>query len=281
MSTFYGGGCVLVNNRFHGVLGDMSLVDITRELMDTALEYGEMRGVHYSYFCLLSGQDYPIVPYERIIDELRCSYPKPFLDCTPWSPDNWVGAGSSNCPWFCSSMNAINAHMRRTPMRKLVKLPLMALNAVGKHLSTPKSQLVKNGVDLFGGSAWWLLPDDMVKYLHDVMGDPERRRKYLPVEYVACPEESYFQTLMMDSVFYDRIDLNPTNAVLQNCKTYANFNPIGKQFTGHPYIFTMDDKVELTMLSHHHYFARKFDMTVDSEVLDWIDEKLLNIESGY
>lgn len=258
------------------MLGDMSLVRIAELLLRTAVSYGEENGIEYSYFCLLSGQDYPLVPVATMLDELQRVYPKPLIDCTPWSAENWVGAGSSNCPWFFPAMRAVDGAMGRTPLRRLVKLPLMAANGVARRFSSAKAKLDDNGVGLYGGSAWWILPDDMVAHVLDVMGDEGSRAKYLPVEGVGCPEENYFQTLLMDSPFKDRIEVNPTDMVAQNCKTYANFNPVGRPFTGHPYIFTMADTAELKGLSSSHYFARKFDETVDSGVLDWIDAHLLN-----
>lgn len=62
--------------------------------------------------------------------------------------------------------------------------------------------------------------------------------------------------------------------VAQNCKTYANFLPDGKVFTGHQYTITMDDTKYLTELAKSKFFARKFDETLDSEIFDWIDENL-------
>lgn len=118
-------GGVPVRNRLHGILGHFSLVEIAGELMREALSYGRDKGIKYSYFYLISGQDYPLVSVGKIINELEKTYPKPFIDCTPWSSDNWVGSGSSHCPWFISTMRRVDEAMKRGPMRRAVKLPLL------------------------------------------------------------------------------------------------------------------------------------------------------------
>ena len=89
------------------------------------------------------------------------------------------------------------------------------------------------------------------------------------------PEENYYQTLLMNSSFKEEIDVNPPEMVAQNCKTYAHFLPEGRPFTGHPYIFTVKDTKCLMEQANNRFFARKFDETVDSDILNWIDENLL------
>ena len=268
-------GGVHVEERIHGTLGDVSLVRIAELLMREAVAHSGKTGVRFSYYCLVSGQDYPLIPVPRMLHELCAAYPRPFIDCTPWDAGNWVGAGSANCPWYGRCMNGIDRRMQRSPLRRLVKLPVMAANGIARRFSSAKSEADKRGVLLYGGSAWWVLPDVMVDHVLEVMGNQELREGYLPVEMVAAPEENYFQTVLMDSRFKDAIQVNPKDMVAQNCKTFANFSPAGRPFTGHPYIFTREDTGELERLAQDHYFARKFDETVDASVLDWIDANLL------
>ena len=89
------------------------------------------------------------------------------------------------------------------------------------------------------------------------------------------PEENYYQTLLMNSSFKGEIDVNSPEMVAQNCKTYAHFLPEGRPFTGHPYILTVEDTECLIEYAKSRFFARKFDETVDSDILNWIDENLL------
>ena len=266
---------VVINDRMHGVLGDFSLVEIAVHLIKDAIDYGKAHGIRYSYFCLVSGQDYPLNPVSRIVEDLRLNYPKPFIDCTPWSPVNWVGAGAARCSWFGPAMKKIDATMRRGLLRKVVKLPLWIVNSVMVRFASVKLTLDKRKIGLFGGSAWWILPDDMAEHVITTLEKQEFRKRFSPVERVAVPEENWFQTVLMNSPFGSRIEVNPPEMIAQNCKTYANFSPVGKPFTGHPYVFTVEDSAELAELAEDYYLARKFDESQDPCVLDWIDENLL------
>lgn len=65
------GGGVLTEHRYHGILGDYSLVQIADELILTAKKYEEINNVEFQYFCLLSGQDYLVVPVEKSMSSLK------------------------------------------------------------------------------------------------------------------------------------------------------------------------------------------------------------------
>ena len=271
------GGGVLTEKRYHGVLGSYSLVQISDELMRCAKEYEIKNGLHFSYYCLVSGQDYLLKNADSIQKELQANYPMPYIDCTPCAKGNWVYNGSKHSAWWNRSNIAINGWMANPGMkRKLLKSPLLIADLITSKWMNPKTELAKKGVDLYGGSAWWILPDDIVDYLLETAKSFKKDSKFYPLTGVGVPEENYYQTVLMNSSFKERIKVNPPEMVAQNCKTYANFSPKGKPFTGHPYILTMEDSNHLAELATSRFFARKFDETVDSDILDWIDENLLN-----
>lgn len=91
---------MLTRRRFHGILGDFSLVLIAEELMRTAAQYAKEHEIKFDYYYLLSGQDYPLISINAMLKALQEVYPEPFIDCTPWSEDNWIGSGSKQCSWF-------------------------------------------------------------------------------------------------------------------------------------------------------------------------------------
>jgi hypothetical protein len=266
----------MTDRRFCGVLMTMSLVQISYELMETARRYGAAHGVRFAHFCLLSGQDYPIRPVVEIVRELRAAYPKPYIGCTPWSRDNWVGHGARSTVWWNSLSRRINETMAGGAVRKLVKLVPLALNGVMARFSDVTRALEKRGVRLYGGSAWWILPDDMADRALAAWREVGDGGRFDALSSVAVPEENWYQTVLMNSEFADRIEVNPPDMVGQNCKTYAHFSPEGKPFTGYPYILTEDDEGLLRDLSAERFFARKFDMDVDIGVMDWIDESFHN-----
>ena len=264
------------NRRFHGVLGSCSLVQISNELMATAKAYEGEHGVHFTHYCLLSGQDYPLQPVSNIVAELRETYPKPYIDCTPWSEDNWAGRGSRNTLWWDKLSLRINEAMAQGgPLRKVVKLPFYLANRIGRVRSNAHGELSRRGIRHYGGSAWWIVTDDMADCLLDERDNLGEDSRFWPLTAVDVPEENWYQTVLMNSGFADDIEVNPPDMVGQNCKTYAHFNPDGRPFTGHPYILTEGDENLLRELARSRFFARKFDDAVGSSVLDWIDSELL------
>lgn len=244
--------------------------------MVAAKEYEKENSIHFSYYCLLSGQDYLLANVNIINEQLQKSYPKPYIDCTPWAPGNWVCNGAIHSVWYLKAERDIRRFLPYPSIiEKIVRSPFWLCNKAMRRFSNAKYKLEKKDVKLYGGSAWWILPDDMVSYLLKIKGGFSKKSKYFPLIGVAVPEENYYQTVLMNSEFSGRIEVNPPEMVAQNCKTYANFSPAGKKFVGHPYIITMEDTNMLKDLAEERFFARKFDEKVDADIFDWIDRNLL------
>lgn len=257
--------------RHHGVLNTDSLVKIEIELIKTAKACGD-----YKYFLLLSGQDYPIKPMKYINKKLNDNYPKPFIDCTPYDKHNWVSSkfsyndktmklrkyllGKRKGPLSTYSLGAIDVILR-----KLVKY---------LHIDYYTS-LTKQNIELFGGSEWWILPDIGVNY---IISEYDSGKSYIKdLLGVRTPDETFFQIMTMRSPSRNLVDVNPKDKVSQSCKTFAYFHCKGKPFVGHPYEFTISDIELLSEKSERDdfWFARKFDLTIDSKVFDLVEEKLL------
>ena len=133
----------------------------------------------------------------------------------------------------------------------------------------------KTGIQLFGGSAWWILPDKVIEYIlceYDNNGEYIQR---LLATYT--PEETFFQILTMRTDYSNLVKLNNPSSVEQSCKTFAYFSDIGKPFCGHPYILTTENAKLLSNLDDY-WIARKFDMESDEAIFDYIDFNLLNNE---
>lgn len=257
-------------------MGSYSLIQISDELMRCAKEYEKKNNIHFSYYCLMSGQDYLLNNIVTIREELIKNYPKPYIDCTPCAKGNWVYNGSKHWLWWNAADKKINQFLHNPSIiRKIVKSPIYFVDFIMKDWKNPRLELLKNNINLYGGSAWWILPDMMVDYLLSISEIFNSKNKFYPLTGVSVPEENYYQTVLMNSKFKSLIDVNPPEMVAQNCKTYANFLPDGKVFTGHPYTITMDDTKHLIKLAESKFFARKFDETLDSDIFDWIDGNLL------
>jgi hypothetical protein len=78
-------------------------------------------------------------------------------------------------------------------------------------------------------------------------------------KYTHIPDEMFFQTLIGNSPFADRIQKNNLRYIVFNDKTLL-----------HPKILTINDKDMLMQSSA--FFARKFDLRKDAEIIECLKE---------
>ena len=262
-------GVYFCNNRIHGVLDKRSLVDIVFIMINEAKLIEKKNDKHYKYYLLFSGQDYPIRNIGLVNNDLDASYPKPYIDCTPYDKKNWIYHKFKFSKSSLKYHNWISSHFNKGVFRKVVRLTAViyerALSILGRDTY---HELRKMEVSLYGGSAWWILPDSIINYILEKYVNKDSISEIILNESVT-PEETFFQTMAKRSPLSDLIETNPKDMVLQNCKTWAYFFDDDKPFVGHPYIFTINeiDKLQNT----NFWFARKFDMTIDSNIMDKLD----------
>lgn len=262
--------CYCCENRYCSNLDEWSLVEAELELLKFAKNKDQ-----YKYYILLSAQDYPLLSIEKIIEELKNAYPKPFLDCTPWDLNNWVKTKFQTNIHFLKVSRNINKKVNQFFIRKLLKIVPFLLYKLIDVFSNPYKRLKKENVSLYGGSAWWILPDGIVEF---ILSEVQENKNYIKeLSKTITPEETFFQIMAMRSPLKELITINQKDMVLQNCKTYAYFFSDTKKFVGHPYIFqdNEEDKKILWDKRDSFYFARKFDITIDKKILDYMDEYML------
>lgn len=266
---------ILTKERIHCELDHRSLVDATILLIKAAKQKERLNGKKYDYFALLSGQDYLLKPIEEIEKELSRLYPQPLIDCTPWSKTNWVSKKFSKNEKLLAFRDRIDGQY---PGKK--GLPYCFLRGLGFLWKKQLQFLHKadidyfnhTGIKIYGGSAWWILPDIAVNYILKEYKGMEEYINRLLLTYT--PEETFFQILTMRSEVREMVKLNPENSTNQSCKTFAYFSDAGKPFCGHPYTLTMQN-AEMLLNMKDYWIARKFEINEDSDILDFIDDNLL------
>lgn len=259
----------ICKERISCMLDTWSLVEATYCLIKLALSKEEK----YSYFLLLSGQDYPIKPLSVIKERLNGAYPIPLIDCTPYDKDNWIASGFSrirNVPLHYK----IDSLTENKILRKILKLPIYAGEVIHTTIvGSPISKLEKCNCDLYGGSAWWILPYECMT---DICKEIENNSEIVKAfKLKTTPEETFFQTMVMRSKYKDMVVLNDIYETKQNCETFAYFEDTDKPATGHPYVLTLDEFEKLK--NRKELFARKFDLNFDEKIFDRIDTELLNL----
>lgn len=259
----------VTDKRLHGVLDTRTLVDIVFLM----IEYTKSKGLTYKNYCLMSGQDFPIKSISKINENLLKNYPTPYIDCTPYDKRNWVFHKFKSTPSLIRFNKYISEKFKRKSLiRKLLRTSaIVAQKGVQALKKTAYDHLSKNGIKLYGGSAWWILPDIAINFIYNEYVNSSAIVESL-LE-TLTPEETFFQTMTMLSPCKNDVEINPIDKVDQNCKTWAYFSDTDKPFKGHPYIFTVNefDKLKASPC----WFARKFDIQQDCKIIEMVQNNLI------
>ncbi len=260
----------VTEERIHGVLDTRTLVDIVFIM----LSHIKKKNLSYKNYCLLSGQDFPIKPVMEINKNLLENYPTPHIDCTPYDTRNWICPKFQSTPWlFKFRKSTLSKLDPENHIRKILNIATKKLQNCFELLKqTSYDKLTKLGVSLYGGSAWWILPDTAIDFIYDEYTNSSKIVNCLLK--ARTPEETFFQTMIMRSPFKNDVHINPVDQVEQTCKTWAYFSDKDKPFTGHPYVFTVNEFDKLRDSSF--WFARKFDIQQDHEIIELIQKHLIN-----
>ena len=254
----------VIRKRISAELDRWSLVEATYELLSAS------HNKKYKYYSLVSGQDYPIKSLEYIINELKDNYPKFYMDCTPLQKKNWVYMKFRDTMLYKHLNYKLNCKIKRGVLRRIIKIPLFCINKIIAIKFNMKSVFDKYNIDLYGGSAWWIIPDSGIEYILRSKHEKSKCYELFKKFDFITPEETFFQTILMNSRFSSMLEVNPPYMIEQNCKTFAYFSDINKPFKGHPYTLTTENLEMLLNLDS--FFARKFDLSEDKNILDKLDE---------
>ena len=249
------------SERYSCTLDDWSLIEATLTMIRNAQK--QIQNIRY--YALLSGQDYPIKPISEFVNFLHNNYPQPYIDCTPYNISNWI------YPKFNHTI--LMKYAKRIKQTKHIKGIVYIISLIEKilpHCLFTDYKLQKYGIPIYGGSAWWVLPDIIINEIMKIV-DKDK-------EFIDCykrsitPEETFFQTLAKNSSLSAMISLNEMNQIEQNCLTFSSFFIGKKEFMGHPHIIKAENFDIL--IRKNIFFARKFDMNIDSSVLELIDKHI-------
>jgi hypothetical protein len=196
-------------------------------------------GFEFDYAIFLSGQDYPIKSNEYIQKFLEESQGKSYLEYFPLPASIWWRENGG-----LDRINYWHLYFGGRPRKILRRFDL------------PHQKFLKNH-KLFGGSAWWCLSRDCAEYMNGYLDQDGDFIKFW--KYVRIPDESFFQTALLNSHLRDQL-IND------------NLRYIVWVTTPHPEI--LDKRHFNQLVSSDKLFARKFDITVDAEILDMIDSAI-------
>lgn len=229
--------------------GDFGHVRATLKGLRALIETGQP----FDYVVLLTGQDYPLRPRTEIAATLGNAGGSVFMRPMPIPNQYWTNGGT--CRYE-------NRHFRaagRSFAFPGVPFRSARLNAIWSRVARIGGlyRSFPDGLQPWGGSSYWILPADCVRYIDDfVRRSPGFVRFFRSVR---IPDEIFFHTIVMNSPFRNRLGTDD--------RRYVNWAEGGDN----PRILTSRDLPAL--LSSGALFARKFDPAVDADVLDRIDEQ--------
>lgn len=253
--------CIVLDEQISGQLANWSLAEISLVLIKAAYQYSREKGIIFSYYRLLSGQDYPIRPfaeYERFLEE---NYPKEFMGIDHYE-DGIAHIRDKFSRWrFSGIRNVLSQFIKNNILYMGCLIPFYIIEILWtKIIGTPYERMARRGYIVAGGPSWWNITDRLASYIVEQI---EQESPVINiVKHTATPEESIIQILYANAPWYKK---NKTYNL-----TIGNYGRRGEKKTGHTYLWKKEDISEL--INSDCYFARKFDMSIDEEVLDQLDE---------
>jgi hypothetical protein len=183
------------------------------------------------YGVLITGQDYPLRPPAAIESALAEASGRSFITYRP-SEGRFL-------------KRLTRWHWHGTLLGRRTRVP-------NRFVRLTKRRTLPAGLAPFNGSAHWCLSRDCLEHVATL--DPDIVRFF---RWSACPDESFFQTILMSSPLKDTL--------VNDDLRYMDWSEGGPS----PRILTTWDLER--MLRSRALFARKFDPRVDTKVLDALD----------
>lgn len=205
------------------------------------------------YFHLISGQDFPVKTSNHFKNLIKGDHLKDHIEffklpTTIWKNQN----GGFDRIEYYNLYDIVNA-------KKYIKWLWFLVRIQKKiHLKRRVSDSVG---ELYGGFTWWSLTRDTLQYVIDYT----KEKPYLinRMKHTFCPEEMYFQTVIMNSEHAE-------NVINDNLR-YIDWNQdrVGEHEAS-PAILNITDFEKVK--SSNKLFARKFDFPISNKLKEALQE---------
>lgn len=227
-----------IKNRIECNWGGYSIVRAILNSIEEVLNCGKQ----YEFLNLMSGQDYPLTSPSDIYVYLSKRLTNSFVEYDPLDTAWWEDAVTRYEFYHFADLKLIGRYFLQKIVNTLMPRRKFPLN-----------------LTLYGSnrSTWSVLSLDAARYLVSFVKDNSKLDRFMKFTWGA--DEFLIATIIMNSPFKDK--------VVNNNLRYVDWSG----GDAHPKVFIKDDLSDLVKAKK--YFARKFDITVDEEILDLIDQK--------
>jgi len=258
-------------------LPEVKVISSKRELGDFSIiqEYLEVIGwllsqnIEFDWLINLTGQDYPTQPLSQLEKLLLETQYDGFLEYFEAFADleskNWSSREGRDR--YLYNYWRLYRYLPRW-QRALIKLPRIFVNNTQPFVRIKLSYGLMLGIRTpspfnekflcYAGSYFHILSRKCIQYLYDFSKQQPNLISYYRNKYV--PDESLIQSILVNSKLFNLCNDN---------KRYINWG--NTEYDG-PRILTVKDYPVLS--KDDIYFARKLDMSHDSEILDMLDARI-------
>lgn len=200
----------------------------------------------YQFVNILSGQDFPIKPIASFEQFLKENTGKCFISFDSVSNTDW---------WKDNIIRITRYHLNDLPVKGKYTVQKV-LNKLSSDRKFPQKDW-----QIYGGncSSWWTIPSDAALYFAQYMTQNKRLKRF--AKFTWAPDEYIYATVLMNSIYH--------NNVVNNNYRYIDWS----EKKANPKTLKTNDFEKLQ--DSNNFFARKFDLNIDGEVVNLVTEKLL------
>lgn len=222
--------------------GDISQIDTTNLLLREVVSSGN----NYDFVCLRSGQD--LLVKEGFKDFLLKNPNRVFMN---FINTTWKNEGAVKINWpKVTRHRYTSAHPFRIYRRILKACYDKGINVL------PNTNYWPEEYNFYCGSQWFTLPFEVVKYIIKFLDENEWYYDYFKQTYT--PDEWFYHTLIMNSPFKTAVINNNLLYLIMGEKLSERNSPV-----------FLTSKDIPTIEKSEHFFARKFDESIDRTVINY------------
>jgi len=199
-------------------------------------------GFPCDYIVLLTGQDYPLLARQEMLCYFERADGRSMLDYGRLPRADWTNGGVDRFAKYHFVIPKVRPHQGEYRFE----------------ISPPFARSLPPGFQLWGGSGYWGLSRSHAQHLMQIVRDtPALERDF---RLSSVPDEMFVQSLLLSTLPHDEFICQPTS--------FAVWDKPGGPW---PAILEKSDYQQIA--ASELPFARKFDATVDSEILDLLDQR--------
>lgn len=228
--------------------GTFSQVQATLNL----LEYAHQKKI-YDYYWLISGQDFPLVSAETIIEMLRTNPNHNYVNLV---------TSKNNGAKYSTNYDKRNDILfpawllKHDFKHRIFRRIWVSVTGGYHHTFWIFKRKDNNNIKYYFGSSWWCINAKFTEYILKFIDTHQEYVNFY--RKTSCPDESFFQTLLMNSEFAD------------SRKDYLHYIDWSEGKSS-PKTLTCKDLD--AMFNSHKFMARKIDSEVDANIITEIKKK--------